>query len=321
MTRKGRLTIAAAAILLAAGGALLWRATVPPSIPILPGLTDAQMQALYADPLPAPEGPLAVFHIGHSLVNRDMPAMLAQLAGEGHRYESQLGWGATLQSHWGDTPVNGFETENAHPRYRPAREAVASGDYDAIVLTEMVEIRDSLRYFEPARYLAQFTKAARDARPDTRIYLYETWHPLSDPEGWLERIDADLPRYWEAGILRRALAQLPAGQRIHLIPAGQALAAFVRAVEAAGGVGNVTTRRDLFADDIHLNDLGNYFVALVHYAVLYEDNPEGLPHELLRADGTPAIAPSPETARLMQHVVWQVVQNQPLTGVAPATGP
>lgn len=311
------LLAAGAALLATLAGALWWRMGSAPPVPVLPGLDEAKMATLYATPLPVADQPLSVFHIGHSLVNRDMPAMLAQLAGDGHRYESQLGWGAQLQSHWGDSPVNGFEAENAHPRYRDAREAVSSGDYDAIVLTEMVEIRDALRYFDSARYLAQFADTALAARPDVRIYLYETWHPLNDPEGWLERIDADLARYWEAGILRPALLQLPEGSRIYLIPAGQALAALVRTIEAQGGVGNVKDRRDLFSDDIHLNDLGNYFIALVHYAVLYGSSPEGLPHELMRADGTAADAPAPETARLMQQIAWQVARSTPLTGLAP----
>jgi hypothetical protein len=322
MTRKGLFAIGAAMIATAAAGLLIWRSFVAtPAIPTLPGLDDAQMQALYTDPLPAPDAPLAVYHIGHSLVGRDMPAMLAQLAGEGHRYDSQLGWGATLKSHWGDAPVNGFEQENAHPRFRPAREAVDSGVYDAIVLTEMVEIRDALRYHDSARYLAQFAEAARKARPDVRLYLYETWHNLDDPEGWLDRLDADLPRYWEAGILRPALLQGPESQRIHLIPAGQAMAALVREIEARGGVGNVISSRDLFSDQIHLSDLGTYFVALVHYAALYGDSPEGLPHELLRGDGTPATAPAPETARLMQEIAWRVVSSTRLSGVAPAPNP
>lgn len=297
-------------------GALWWRSSTT-EIPSLPGPDDARMAALYAEPLAPPDSPLSVFHIGHSLVGRDMPAMLAQLAGDGHRHESQLGWGATLRSHWGDEPVNGFESENAHPRFRPAREAVASGDYDAIVMTEMVEIRDALRYFESGRYLAQFTAAAHAVRPETRIYLYETWHHLDDPEGWLERLDADLSRYWEAGILRPALHNLPEGTRIHLIPAGQAMAALVREIETRGGVGNLQGRSDLFTDTIHLTDLGTYFVALVHYAVLYGSSPEGLPHALLRADGTPALAPEPETARFMQQIAWQVARSTPLTGIAP----
>jgi hypothetical protein len=306
-----------ALVLVAVVAGALWWWTTPPR-----GPGDAEMAALYATPLPAPEGPLAVYHIGHSLVNRDMPAMLAQLAGEGHRYESQLGWGAPIRSHWGDIPVNGFDVENAHPRFREAREAVASGDYDAIVLTEAVEIRDMIRYHDSSRYLALFAAEAWKARPDARVYLYETWHPLDSPPGWLERIDGDLPKYWEGAILRPALGRLPEGSRIFLIPGGQALAALVREIEAQGGVGGVADRTGLFGrtedggvDQIHLNDLGNYFIALLHYSVLYHRNPEGLPHALLKGDGTPAEAPSAELAQLMQRIAWDVARANPLTGV------
>ena len=58
----------------------------------------AEAQALYAAPLPAPKGALRVYHLGHSLVGRDMPAMLAQLAGAGHHYDSQLGWAHHLRN-------------------------------------------------------------------------------------------------------------------------------------------------------------------------------------------------------------------------------
>ena len=282
-----------------------------------------ELESRLATPLAAPAGPLAVFHLGHSLVNRDMPAMLAQLAGDGHRYESQLGWGTTLKAHWGDEPINGFDTENAHPRFRPAHEAVDSGDYDAIVLTEMVEIRDALRYFDSPVYLQRWVGAALSARSDVRVYLYETWHPLDDAEGWLNRLDADLQRYWLDGLAKPALAKLPPDARLHIIPAGQVLAQFVRTVEATGGVGNITDRTDLFArntdgspDQIHLNDLGNYLVALVHYAVLYHQSPVGLPNGLRRADGSLANAPAPETAQLMQETVLEVIRRMPMTGVA-----
>lgn len=298
----------------AAAGALWWRNARRAE--------SASLESRLASPLPAPAGPLRVFHLGHSLVNRDMPAMLAQLAGNGHRYESQLGWGTTLKAHWGDEPINGFDTENDHPRFRPAHEAVESGDYDAIVLTEMVEIRDALRYFDSPVYLERWMAKALSARPDVRLYLYETWHSLDDPEGWLTRLDADLQRYWLDGLAKPALARLPPDARLHIIPAGQVLAQFVRTVESIGGIGNVSQRADLFArdddgspDQIHLNDLGNYLVALVHYAVLYHQSPVGLPNQLLRADGTPADAPAPETAQLMQESVLEVVRRMPMTGV------
>lgn len=289
-------------------------------------LGDAAMAAFYATPAQPPAYPLNVFHLGHSLVGRDMPAMLAQLAdaglrpgsGLGHTHASQLGWGATLKGHWGDTEIAGFDTENDHPQFRPAREALASGTYDALVLTEMVEIRDAITYFDSADYTHRWARRAWDANPRTRVYLYETWHPLDDPAGWLTRLDRDLPRHWEGEILRVALASPGMDRPIHLIPAGQVMARFIRAVEARGGVDGLSVPEDLFADSIHVNDLGAYLVALTHYAVLYGRNPVGLPRQLLRADGSPAVAPGPEAALLMQETVWETVTRQPLTGVNPA---
>ncbi len=276
-----------------------------------------------ATTLPAPTGPLNVYHLGHSLVNRDMPAMLAQLAPTGHKYDSQLGWGTTLKAHWGDAEITGFEAENAHSHFRPAHEAVESGDYDAIVLTEMVEIRSAIRYFNSAEYLSRWAQKAITGRPDVRLYLYETWHPLDDAEGWLSRLDRDHERYWLREVLGPALRNLPEKAHFHLIPAGPVLAAVARAVEGQGGVGNLHDRNDLFArnpdgtlDPIHLNDIGNYLVALVHYAVLYHASPIGLPYTLRRADGLAAVAPDTITARLMQEVTAKVVHTLGLSGLS-----
>jgi len=274
----------------------------------------ASFEALYAAPAPKPSGARRVFHLGHSLVGRDMPAMLAQLAGEGHDYASQLGWGATLQSHWDpDIPINGFDAENAHDKYRDAREAVKSGDYDALILTEMVEIKDAIAYFDSAAMLYNWANAAQEtAMP---VYLYETWPPLDDPEGWRMRLDVDLGTYWEGQIMRPALAMTDPPTPIYLIPGGQVMAAFADALEAQGPVGPLTTYADLFSDNIHFNDYGAYLIALTHYAVLYQQSPVGLPHRLQRADGSPAQDPGLEAARLMQETVWNVVTSLPRTGV------
>lgn len=280
----------------------------------------AAAEALYATPLMPPEGPLRTYHLGHSLVGRDMPAMLAQLAG--HSYESQLGWGTSLREHWDPAlPVNGFEKENAHDRYRDGLEAVGSGEYDALVLTEMVELKDAIRYHDSAKYLANWAQRAAEANPDTRIYLYETWHHTDDPGGWATRIAEDYEALWLRRVLYPALAT--SGAPVHVIPAGQAMATFVAKVAEDGGIGGIKGVDDLFAtsedgtpDTIHFNDVGAYLVALTHYAVLYHRTPEGLPHQLTRADGTPATAPSAEAARAMQEVVWQVVTGLKETGVA-----
>jgi hypothetical protein len=280
-----------------------------------PAPLDAEtFEALYAESAPKPDGPRHVFHIGHSLVGRDMPAMLAQLAVEGHDYASQLGWGATLKSHWeSDVPINGFAEENAHDKYRDAHKAVESGDYDALVLTEMVEIKDAIKYFDSAKYVSRWTEKAQEH--DLQVYLYETWHQLNDEAGWLTRLDRDLGIYWEDAILRPALARAETPQPVYLIPGGQVMAAFARALEELGPVGPLASYEDLFGDDTHFNDYGAYLIALTHFAVLYKESPVGLPHTLQRADSTAADDPGPEAARVMQETVWNVVTALPRTGV------
>ncbi len=273
-------------------------------------------EALYREPAPTPDGPRKVFHIGHSLVGRDVPAMLAQLAGDGHDYASQLGWGAPLQSHWDpDVPINGFAEENAHDKYRDAHEAVKSGDYDALILTEMVEIKAAIDYRYSPKMLHNWATLAQSA--GLTVYFYETWHPIDDPEGWRMRLDRDLGTYWEGKIMRPALAMSDAPAPIYLIPGGQVMAALADALCAQGPVGPLTTHADLYSDKVHFNDYGAYLIALTHYAVLYQASPVGLPYALMRADGTPADNIGPEAARLMQETVWGVVTSLSRTGVRP----
>ena len=87
-------------------------------------------------------------------------------------------------------------------------------------------------------------------------------------------------------------------------------------------MGDISKPEDIFAkkedgsqDTIHLNDLGNYFVALVHYAVIKQESPLGLAHELVALDGREYQAPSKELAQLMQTITWQTVNSIKYTGV------
>jgi hypothetical protein len=47
---------------------------------------------------------------------------------------------------------------------RPAGEALDSGAYDTVILTEKVEIRDAIRRHDSARHLARWAARARVAR-------------------------------------------------------------------------------------------------------------------------------------------------------------
>lgn len=275
-------------------------------------------------PLSAPTGGLSVYHLGHSLVGPVMPHMLAQLSPAGHRWNSQLGSGTNLKQHWEpDLAILDFETVNQPPTYRDARAGIGSGDYDAVVLTEMVELRDAIRYFDGAEYFQRWADLARAGNPNTRIYLYETWHHLNDPKGWEARIAQDLPTLWLeklSGDDSRNTPERPA----YLIPAGQVMAAVAEAAEA-GKIDGISAREDLFArspqgalDTIHINDLGAYVVALTHYAVLYQRAPLGLPHQLSRPDGSKADSFTAQAAQQVQRITWETVLAQPRSGLAAA---
>lgn len=284
----------------------------------LPQMPQAEFDAAFA-PLTPPEAPLHLLHLGHSLVGPVIPAMLAQMV-PGHRYAAQLGWGTTLKNHWlGPDEVPGYEAINL-PAATDAKQALEAGGYDALVLTEMVELKDAIKWFSSSHYLAEWARLARQGRPDIRLYLYETWHRLDDPAGWLQRIDDDSATLWRDELLRRAMSDAAAGT-IYRIPGGPAMAAVIRAAEA-GQVPGLGKREALFAraddgsqDMIHLSDLGAYVIALTHYAVLYHQNPEGLPHRLRKPDGQMAEAFSDDGALAVQRIVRDVVRADPLTGL------
>ncbi|MEM9095984.1 MAG: hypothetical protein AAGC62_13520, partial [Pseudomonadota bacterium] len=77
------------------------------------GFDKQAIDRLYSTKLEPVTQPLTTFHLGHSLVGRDMPAMVAQLAMAGHSYKSQLGWGTSMREHFEpDMTINGFDVEN-----------------------------------------------------------------------------------------------------------------------------------------------------------------------------------------------------------------
>ncbi|MFL0810259.1 MAG: hypothetical protein K6L76_07580 [Agarilytica sp.] len=292
-------------------------------------LDQKQLEQLYGEALERQNKKLKVYHLGHSLVGRTMPLMLQQLVGDGHDHRSQLGWGTPLKAHWEpDIPVNGLEEENNHAFYLPFDEAVESAAFDVFVLTEMVEIKAAIKYAKSAEYLEKFVRKITRDTPEAKIYFYETWHKVTDEEGWMFRLERDYKKYWLDNIVDRAHKKLNTDHTIYVIPVGQVMLALFREIEALGGVQGISGPEDFFKrnedgslDPIHINELGEYLVALVHYAVLYRQSPEGLPFQLKNEKGELAVAPSEEVAMLMQRLTWQVVSQDYRTGIIPYQAP
>jgi len=152
--------------------------------------------------------------------------------------------------------------------------------------------------------------------PNARIYLYSRW-PRKDNDGtldfgkkWSRTYTGDWDNTEEtADYFRRLLTELrkayPAqAKRILLIPVGDVLLELDKQMKA-GKVPGYKSITELYADGIHLNDMGSYVVGCTFYATLFQDSPKGLP-------GKPYNVANPKVEAVLQETVWKVVQAEPL---------
>lgn len=250
--------------------------------------------------------------IGHSLFGKINPDMLADLlrgTGIETRVEAQIINGAPLKWNW----TRSDEAEGVD-----ARAVLPSGAFGTVILTEAVPLDNHLKWSATGEHLLNFADLARAARPDAQVFLQETWHSLHSGTGvevahdegadtpWRERLAQDLPK-WQ-GVVDAANAARPDAPPIRLIPAGQALGRLADAIDA-GTVPGLAEIDELFSDDIHLDDLGFWFVSMVQFAVLTGDTPEGLPAQLHDRWGNPFDAPDAALAQRLQQIAWAAAQG------------
>jgi hypothetical protein len=271
------------------------------------------------------------FYVGHSLTSDipDMVQSLAQSAGRQFSFKEQFIPGAPLRWQW-----NEGRNHRGEPQFQANfDQALPSGQFNVLVVTDSVPRGGGSSESETSEYLARFHAFALEHNPACKVYYYETWHHITsgtpqnseyDKESprrtlpWRERLDADAAM-WDSIVAGANKINAGKSPPIGIIPAGRALARFEDAVRA-GQVPGITSTADYFDDEIHLNPYGKYLVACVHYAVLFNQSPEGLPGEVKGRWGasywnTPNWqkkqwpAPDPKAIALMQRIAWQTVQD------------
>ena len=196
-------------------------------------------------------------------------------------------------------------------------DGLPSGDYTHLVMTESIP-----RYYgegwgnieDTYRYVDSFYNYARQFNPDVKPYLYEVWHCINsgkptacphdkDASPFPERLKDDLPM-WES-VVERFNSKDPQ-QPLQLIPVGQGLGRLSDAIDR-GEVPGVGSIREMFTDDIHVNDTLRYFSACIHYATLFERSPIGLTDELHHLDGRPFVKLTGNIAMKLQQIAWETV--------------
>lgn len=290
----------------------------------------AAMIASTAMPVCAAVSPVPerVFISGHSLVDQPLPANLAAIANSlatPIQWNRQYMVGSSLRARARGAKAAPDTTAWAGYRegYNRNSESmdvlaewhspktVSGGAYDSLLITEQHGLLGTLLWNDTVRYLRHHHDAFVSASPHGRTWFYESWlgvNDSSDPQRWIAYERAASP-IWQCLVTRinTSLAAEGRADRIEPLAAGVALAGLIeRATQGSGaaGVTGATVRETverIFPDNVHLTELGAYYMSLVTYASMFQRSPVGA--------WAPASV-SPVAANSLQKIAWELVQEE-----------
>lgn len=255
---------------------------------------------------------LRVVQSGHSLTDGIMSPLESFVRLRGSRRGSLVKStipGSPMEWRWDHAP------EGEDPDIRdPKRMA----NFDVLVVTERVSLSHTVPYHRSSEMALRWAEHAWRYGSDgagARSILYATWvditsgpnypNPYKDPEGHIpfrERLPREMA-LWEE-ILSYVNARLSDGMPpMEMIPGPLIMAAAYDDIQDGKAPG-LESFPELFSDDIHLGDKGNYLIALAHFAVIYNKDPRGLP-----ANIPPRTGPDQAQAEWMQDLVWRVLEE------------
>lgn len=251
------------------------------------------------------ERPLStrVIMSGHSLTDPIPPYLAAMVGSAGGR-------GAVIDR--STIPGSPMDWRWNHPG-QPVDARAEIGRYDLLVLTERVPLLDTMTYHNSSQEALRWVEHAWVQGVET--VLYATWVTLAtgpdatDDESraglsFRERLEREQARWDE--IRAHVNDNRPEGMaEMQMIPGPQIMLALEAAI-ASGQAPGLRDIRDVFYDDIHVNDIGAYIMALAHFAVIYDRDPRDVPQGLGRI-----AVPERELARWLQGLVAEVVAANP----------
>jgi hypothetical protein len=261
-------------------------------------------------PAPVGSNQANVFFSGHSLINLNTPTLFAQLAQSRSlavSYQLQMGLGSSILYRL-QCPWNGQQADGHPIQYRVQNELVRSNVYDTLVLAENHDLLSSIQYSRTTSTAKVMYDLFTTGNPDGQAYLYENWLYRDSPnlDALLARIDRERPA-WDCVASMVNTTRVGAQKPMKIMPGSTALAALIRDIRL-GNVPSITAGESLFHDNVHLNSIGNYFISLLYYAVIYGRSPVGLPHSGLTVlQETPPVL-SEATATRLQEIAWAQAQ-------------
>jgi hypothetical protein len=109
----------------------------------------------------------------------------------------------------------------------------------------------------------------------------------------------------------RCIRDYATGPRYRIIPGHRAMMALYDAIQSRALTWATNGIDYFFSDDIHLNEIGNYDIACLHFAVVYRASPVGttVPAQL---QGSLSAA----QALQLQEMAWRAASSYPQSGIS-----
>jgi len=263
-----------------------------------------------------------IYHVGNSLSNQTGNEYLQALG-------AQRGIDVTYGNHI--AAGNGLGYMIANPEsatgWSPTTYSTAlpNNAWDVVTLQTYGDTYDTNK--NAIKQMMNLTRQ-NAANQATKFYIFEDWPqdlehagpgstPVDYSQHWLSIYDANNPsdgvnrlKTWSRGYSDQLMSDLRGAAfnspvEIKRIRTGEVFYQLDQLAEA-GQLGTTTEIEQWYADPYHMGDFGAYASQLTMFAAVYGQNPAGLP--------APA-GMTPDVAAKVQQTVWNVVTNDPYSGV------
>ncbi len=288
---------------------------------VLVGFVWADSLVSAAPPLPTtrPSKTVRAYHIGNSVTDTIRYNALAKLSlvrGNRYVFGRYTIPGCPLWGLYADQK-NGF----IEKPFGPSQAALSNFDWDVVTLQPFDRLLD--RDLEPDLISCEkFIELIVARNPNTQVYIYSRWPRRDEVKGAtpVQYLPLDFAAKWEKPYsgkwdqsfeardyfqtLAAALNQKFEGKLavpIKVMPVGEVLFELDKRIRA-GHVPGVARIDEIYADHIHLTDVGAYAAGATFYAEMFNEPAAGLPSQ-------PYGKIDPAVAKVVQECVDTVLSS------------
>lgn len=267
----------------------------------------------------SPRSSARFFISGHSLTDDPLAGLIVDVAnkrGDTVAYNQQIVGGSPIRVRTrglGSSGWSGYslgknrsgDNMNVISELRNPQTIGAGQRYDTLVITENHNSLEQIQWEDTIGYLRHFHDRLIEGNSSARTLFYNGWLDInkSNPATWIDH-EKKATGAWECvtSKVNLSLGALGRTDRILNMPTGAALVQLVERVladQVPGITGTATQKLNMiFSDNVHLTQLGVYYMSLVTYSSVYGKTSAG------------AAAPSginAGTASEMQRIAWDFI--------------